>query len=260
MRSLKCGNEAKLLTDEEIKTHDLFAKLNSKKLLTAEDEEDDAELKYLTFLRNIRDNDKQLFEKIKRLPKKARTARAHNKKTNQVITFFRKGKLRKVFQTNGSQTEEVDFFEAAKILEATPKTKKEKIGEDFYKQLNENKKAFDKVFENEADELASAKGGSHEARFTRTIKAIIKAKEFTEDDEEYLYEVLTLLRDGALPKATIKKIIKQVKGEINPLKILAKIRAGIAPEFFQKTFITSAADTTGPKEVILSEYLVGGNN
>ncbi len=254
------GNDAKLLTDEEIKTHDLFAKLNSKKLLTAEDEEDDAELKYLTFLRNIRDNDKQLFEKIKRLPKKARTARAHNKKTNQVITFFRKGKLRKVFQTNGSQTEEVDFFEAAKILEATPKTKKEKIGEDFYKQLNENKKAFDKVFENEADELASAKGGSHEARFTRTIKAIIKAKEFTEDDEEYLYEVLTLLRDGALPKATIKKIIKQVKGEINPLKILAKIRAGIAPEFFQKTFITSAADTTGPKEVILSEYLVGGNN
>ena len=90
------GNDARLLTDEEIKSHDLFTKLTSKKLLTGEDEEEESELKYLLFLRDIRDNNKELFERIKRLPKKARTAKKYNIKSNSVITFFRKGKLRKI--------------------------------------------------------------------------------------------------------------------------------------------------------------------
>ena len=69
---------------------------------------------------------------------------------------------------------------------------------------------------------------------------------------------MTLLRDGALPKARIKKLLKETKDEINPLKILARIRSGVDPEFFQTTYVTGAADTFGPKEVILSEYLMGG--
>ena len=72
------GNDSKLLTDEEIKSHDLFSRLTSKETITGEDEEEDYELKYLTFLRDIRDNQKNLFNKIKRLPKKSRTARKHS--------------------------------------------------------------------------------------------------------------------------------------------------------------------------------------
>ena len=65
------GNDAKLLTDEEIKAHDLFEKLNSKRTIIGDDEEEDTELQYLSFLREIRDNDKELFNKIKNIPKKA---------------------------------------------------------------------------------------------------------------------------------------------------------------------------------------------
>jgi len=54
----------------------------------------------------------------------------------------------------------------------------------------------------------------------------------------------------------MKKILKEVKDEINPLKILARIKAGISPNVFQGTFAKSAADISGPKEVILSEYLM----
>ena len=70
------GADARLLTDgEEIKSHDLFAKLTSKKTITGEDEEEESELEYLTEIRAIRDSHPDLFARIKRLPKKARSTR-----------------------------------------------------------------------------------------------------------------------------------------------------------------------------------------
>lgn len=251
------GNDARLLTDEEIKSHDLFSRLNSRKTLTDEDGEENPELKYLMYLREIRDNNnKDLFEKIKRLPKKARTGKEYTQDQNAVITFFRKGKLRKIFKTNGNIVEEVDFFKAAEILKADANTKKEKLDAEFYKHLEANKKEFDAVFINEEGELKHSGGRSAETRLFRLIKAIEKSTEYTDDDEDYLQEVLTLLQDGAISKATIKKLLKVTTGEANPLKILAIIKSSIAPELFQKTFVTNASDTSGPKEVILSEYLV----
>jgi superfamily II DNA/RNA helicase len=236
------GNDARLLTDEEIKSHDLFMKLTSKHLITGENEKEDPELEYLAFLRDIRDNNKDLFEKIKKFPKKARTAKKSDESHNSVLTFFRKGKLRKIFECKGNSTEEIDFFKAAEILKSDKGTKKEKLGQDFYKFLEENKKEFNAVF--------------FEGKLIKIIKAVIKSKEFTDEDEDYLQTILALLKEGGVPKLTIKKICKQVEKEINPLKILAKIRTGIPQSLFQGTYIKSSADMSGPKEVILSEYLI----
>ena len=70
------GADARLLTEgEEIKSHDLFAKLTSKKTITGEDEEEESELEYLTEIREVRDKQPELFARIKRLPKKARSTR-----------------------------------------------------------------------------------------------------------------------------------------------------------------------------------------
>ena len=70
------GADARLLTEgEEIKSHDLFAKLNSKKTITGEDEEEESELEYLTEIREVRDKQPELFARIKRLPKKARSTK-----------------------------------------------------------------------------------------------------------------------------------------------------------------------------------------
>jgi len=253
------GNDAKLLTDEDIKSHDLFTKLTSNKLITGEDEKEDPELKHLCFLRDLRDKEKEIFEKIKKLPKKARTARKYDGINNSVITFFRKGKLRKIFQTKGLSVDEVDFLTAAEILKANKNTKREKLEAEFYKHLESNKKEFDAVFTEDDEELKSTGGRSHEAMLIKTIKAIIKSPEFTDDDEDYLHEVLRILKEGGIAKATMKRILKDIKDEINPLKILAKIRSGISPNVFQGTFAKSAADISGPKEVILSEYLIKGN-
>jgi len=250
------GNDARLLTDEDIKSHDyLFKRLNSKKTITGEDDEDDPELRYLTFLRDIRDNDKELFEKVKRLPKKSRTAKKHNKNYDSVMTFFKKGKLRKIFITKGNSVEEVDFAEAAEILESQKNAKGEKLDAKFYKYLEKNKHEFDEVFAKESDELKSSRGASNENKLIKFIKAIHKSSEFTDDDEDYLREVLGLLKEGGIDKSTIKRLLKSIQKEENPLKILAKIKSGIPQELFYGTFV-SGADISGPREVILSEYLI----
>jgi superfamily II DNA or RNA helicase len=253
------GNDAKLLTDEEVKSHDLFMKLNSKSTIIGEEEkEEDIELKYLTKLREIRDNDKKLFERIKRLPKKARTSKAFEQPKDAVLTFFRKGKLRKIFLCSGGLPEEINFAEAIKILDSNEKTKKEFLKPEFYEKLSKNKIAFDEIFEKE-EENVEARGISNEINLLKRIKAIYKAEELTEEDETYLLELKILLEDGAVPKATIKKILKEISKEINPIKILAKIKKNVPEDYFKKTFVSNSADITGPKEVILSEYLVGGN-
>ncbi len=250
------GNDAVLLTDEEIKSHDLFKKLTSKELIAGEDEEDDPELKYLSFLRELRDNDKELYERIKRLPKKARTARSREADKNSVITFFRLGKLRKIFQTEGELAREVDFFTAANILNAKKDTKKEKLLPDFYEHLERNKKALNEVMTSAENIAKAPTGTSYESKLIKRIKAVIKKPELTDEDEEYLQAVLDLIRDGGLPKATMARIEKSIKDEISPLKILAKIKSGIPPNLFKGTFSKSATDIIGTREVVLSEYLI----
>jgi superfamily II DNA/RNA helicase len=250
------GNDAKLLTDEEVKSHDLFRRLNSKEVLMGEEETDDPELEWLIKLRELRDNDKDLFEKIKKLPKKSRTARKTTEKG--VVTFFRKGKLRKIYLNKNSKINELDFREAVKILKAEKTEKRIQIPEEFFKLLEENKKEFDTFFTNEVEDYTTTARG-HEAQLKKIIKATLsKPDGLTDDDEEYLREVLNLIKEGAIPKQTMKTITIDIKKEISPLKIITKMKATLpaGSEFFQETYKGIAGNTEGPKEVILSEMLL----
>lgn len=251
------GEDAAYLTDgEEVFSHELFNRLNSKKIIEGEDEEVDSELKYLSEIRAIRDNDPDLFEKIKRLPKKARSAKQHSVIRDAVLTFFRKGKLRKIYMTDGESTQELDFFQAADILKSTPQVQKEKLGKNYYEYLAQNKKEFKLSTIEEISEFKHKGGKSSETKLIQFIKAILKKKGFTEDDEEYLKRVLTLLEDGTLPKQTTKTIVKNIGKESNYLKIYDIIRKNIPLSFFATPVAEFAGQSPSPREVILSEYLI----
>jgi hypothetical protein len=68
----------------------LFEILNSKKALEDEGEAEDSELKYLRIIQGIRDKKPDLFEKVRNLPRKARSYRQEAGR-EQVLTYFRKG-------------------------------------------------------------------------------------------------------------------------------------------------------------------------
>lgn len=268
------GNDARLLTEgEEIKSHDLFQRLTSKKTITGEDEEVVSELKYLEIIRDIRDNNVDLFSKIKHLPKKARSAKkshlplGEGRGEDSLLTYFRKGKLHKFFLTNSSESKEIDFLESAKILESEVETKRGKIEREFYTFLEKNKEAFkDATLEYEAE--TTTRGGRD--NITKILR-ILKSKQvknyqgFTEDDDQYIQKVIKLLEDGNLPKQTTKNVAQALNGIEDPIKILSKIKTNISEEFFREHISHSSADVFGPREVILSEYLIaydfsGGNN
>jgi superfamily II DNA/RNA helicase/HKD family nuclease len=255
------GADARLLTEgEEIKSHDLFSRLTSKKTITGEDEEEESELKYLQAIRGIRDSEPDLFDKIKRLPKKARTARDYKAKVDFLLTYFRKGKLQKFYLSDNASTQELDFLTAAKYLEVAEDTPRQSVGSDYYELLDKNKKAFAVATTEEAPQT-KMKGGRDSATFVLKILKSNQIKHFkgyTEDDELYIKKVIGLIEEGGLPKQTAKTLAKELGKETNPLKILARLKTNIAPEFFKEPIAESAAQTSGPREVILSEHLIGG--
>ncbi len=254
------GNDARLLTEgEEIKSHDLFTRLTSRKTITGEDETEQSELKYLQVIRNIRDNEPHLFEKIKRLPKKARTARTNETKDNTLLTYFRKGKLQKFYLAQNQSTRESDFFSTARQLEVDKDTQRQSIPQDYYHLLDMNKKAF-QLATTEETPVTKMKGGRDTATFVlRFLKAnqIKHFQGYTEDDELYIKQVIKLIEEGGLPKQTTKTLQKELSKELNPLKILGILKKNIPSEFFKEPVAEGAAQTSGPREVILSEYLIG---
>ena len=262
------GADARLLTEgEEIVSHDLFAKWNSKKTITGEDEDEETELKFLTEIRAVRDNQPELFERIKRLPKKARSTRTLSSQPAvqdlpALLTYFRQGKLDKFFLgASGSQpTAELDFMSAAKILKPADATEpRQAIPREFYDLLARNKAAFVTVTTADAEQAESTHRGSpNDAYILKRLKekAVCRCPQFTEDDEEFVGKVVRLLEDGAVPKATAKKVAAALKREIQPLKVLAILRRHIKHEFFQTSPAAHASQALSPREVILSSYLV----
>lgn len=258
------GADARLLTEgEDVESHELFNRLISRKTITGEDEGEESELKYLQVIRSIRDSNPNLFEKIKRLPKKARTAKKYGGEANRVLTYFRKGKLQKFFTVGKDAAEEVDVIRAAGQLESQVKTPREKLPADFYDKLEKNKQAFTFATTAEDVELTAQRGGSDSTiQVLKILKAVRDFRQYTEDQEAYLKRVMNRLEEGALPKQTAKTVLKALGKESkteqpHPLKVLAVLQNNVPEEFLESHVAESAAHTAGPREVILSEYLIG---
>lgn len=257
------GADARLLTEgEAVESHELFNRLISKKTITGEDEMEETELKYLQIIRDIRDKDPDLFTQIKHLPQKARTAKQSEEHENSLVTFFRKGKLQKFFRANQKDAEELDFMMAARTLEAKPDSKRMPLPDNFYYLLEHNKQGFlTATLEEIIPDLKIKGGRDSSSQLVKILKAVRDFRQFTDTQEIYWKSVLRQLEEGGIPKQTSKQTLKELKTllkkDINPFKILAVLQKNIPDEFLEGHIAESSAQTAGPREVILSEYLTG---
>ena len=258
------GADARLLTEgEAIESHKLFDTLLSRETVTGEEEQEVSELKYLQIIRDIRDNDPDLFERIKRLPKKARTAKLSTEESNRLLTYFRKGKLQKFFVASDGDSEELDFINAASRLESQKSDPRQKMPQDFYAKLDKNKRAFTEATTEQPELVNTSRGGSDSsARVVKILRAIDR-RQYTEDDEAYVDKVKSRLAEGTLPKQTARNLHLALKQALetegfSSLKALAIIRDKVPDRLLESHFIEdSTTDNSKPREVILSEYLVG---
>ena len=253
------GEDAKYLTDgEEIGSQELFDTLNQKNAYTGEDKEGDSELKYLEIMRTLRDEQPDLFQKIKELPKKARSG-FKQKKSNidQLITFFRIGKLKKFYQNQHGRSQEITFFDAVNMLECSPETRRAEIPSNYFHLLKTNRQRFNLDISQDVDTTKAQGGRSNLSYIEKRLKdkAFRKCRKFTDDDEELINNVRKMIDQGTIAKKIAQKIKKALEKTLEPLEVLAILRKHIR--------IVTVADTRVhdkalKREVILSGYLLGG--
>ena len=262
------GGDAALLTEgEPIGSHELFDRLISSKTLTGEEEGENSELKYLTVIKTVRDQQPELFEKIKRLPKKARSAKlasATAKATEEresLVTFFRRGKVQKFFlAAPGAESIELDFITAAQLLECEPNEARRKLPASFFDLLAKNKQAFLDAT-TEEDNLLPRRGRDSTYQMLKILKAVFQnTQPLTDEQEEYMQTVMARLEAGSLPKETIARALKALEGlgdqMIQPLKVLAALQTSIPPKLLEGHFAEHNRTSKGRAEVILSMVLL----
>lgn len=251
------GEDAKYLSDgEEVSSQQLFDTLNNKKTYTGEDEEGDSELKYLEMMRNLRDKNPDLFEKIKKLPKKARSGRKTTTvEKDKLVTFFRLGKLKKFYSNQGGESEEITFFDAVNMLECKPETKRASIpSEKYFHMLDTNKARFE--LDTTQGEEDKVKGGASNVKYIeKRMKdvAFRRYKGFTDSDEEFILGVKQMIQQGLMAKKTAQKIKKELEKEDDPLQMLHILQRHI-----RSVAVDEIQNGKSPiaREVILSGYLL----
>ena len=195
---------------------------------TLEDDEDgikDSELRYLEIIRNIRDTDEKLFSKIKRLAIKSRSAKdaPDGILSDSVLSYIRKGNLKKYFISKSDVAQEIDFMETAELMESevfTPLYKMSDIDMETLYSGQENN--IDTLYaQNKIVENTDSKGIRGNSKIVSDwLKVYIKNETATGYDKEYFKSIKTAIDVGEIPKGYIQVLSKQIKlwqtDKINP--------------------------------------------
>ena len=202
-----------------------------------------------------------MFDKIKRLPKKARTASVSKKMPNALISFFRRGALKKFVYSDALKSEEIDFMTAAKAFECGKDQVKKSTPANFFDVLKSNKAYLDGLAAAEDLTPVANSGRSNEAKLQKDVMFLLRdTSQYTEEDEEFLRELSEALEMGSVPKKTVQEAKKALDKQRDIL--LENIKAvHFLKSWFSKC-VYSRNNTTNhnvkdAREIILSEYFYG---
>ncbi len=252
------GEDARYLTDtEQFDSQELFNKLNDEKTYSGEDEEGDSELKYLEIIRKIRDKAPGLFEKIKELPKKARSGFVRKGlAADCLVTFFRAGNLKKFYANENGQSREITFFEAVAALECGENTKRAGSPDAFFDLLRQNKAKFES--DAYVASIPATTGGKSNTSYIEDRLSTIEfkyCKAFKDDDKAFNSRVMAMLKQGTMASKTAQNIKKKAEKEISPEGFLAILREYV-PAHDLPTGQDDDKRESQKKEVILSGYIL----
>ena len=209
-------------------------------------------------MRQIRDEQPELFERIKKLPKKARSGfRKERTADDQLITFFRLGKLKKFYQNRTGKSSEITFFDAVNLLECLPETARGKIPAEYYHLLETNKQRFhmDTTQDVEPDSKTGGRSNLNYIEKRLKDKFFKNCPTFTDHDEEFLDSIRKMIAQGTIAKKVSQKIKKEMERTMEPLEVLHILRKHIRTVPGAET---KNSRSSLKREVILSGYLLGG--
>ncbi len=256
------GEDYKYLSDaEEVSAQNLFADL-SKNLDDEDGESTNPELAYLALIRGIRDTNSELFNKIKRLPLNAKTAKKDAQSNHDyTITFLRKGALKSFFVTDADETEtkQLSFMDAIKMIECSENEPKLAVAGEYYDHLKKNSKAFDDMLVAEEEvTVEKTMVTGNDKKVITALKALKSAATLTDIEDDRIDTVIKRCENGELPAKITKSIVKELGlTHSDPIELYHAIINLIPDTYFNETDILKSV-VNGEKEIILSCYICGG--
>lgn len=253
------GEDFKYLSDdEEIDSFALYDKLMAS--LDDNEEIGETELEYLSFIRKLRDENEEMYIKIKNLPKKSKSSREYKEKIikNSTISFLKKGENKRIYITDTKfKTRELTFFEAVNYFKCEENEKRRKINKEFFDLLAMNKANFENKTKNKFNEITKKVGISGQIK--KIINTLKFYKKFSEIEEKKLEKIIEIYTVGKTSKKDDKEILEKCKTvleTVNYHKILEVFYESI-PEEYKKKTEKKVDKYLGKVEVLLSEYLIG---
>ena len=249
------GEDIKYLSEEEeVSSKKLFSDLTGD--LDAEEKSTNPELAYLAAIRQIRDNDSELFAQIKRLPKKAKAGKiSTNVCKDNTISFIRKGALKTFFMSDSYGAHQISFMEAIPYIEAEPEEQAVQVPGEYFVHLKQNDKAFDEMLVSEEEvTIEKVMVTGNDAKVIKMLKAILADSRLTDDQEAKIHKMIALYEAGEIPAKISKDIVKKSKLAADSLELYYTIMDEIPTDYLEKRKDKSST-VEGEKQVILSCYL-----
>lgn len=256
------GEDYKYLSDEEeVSAQKLFSNL-SRDLDDDAEDSINPELEYLAIIRNVRDINPELFNKVKRLPLKAKTAKAHEALDNDyTLTFLRKGALKAFFRaaTDEFTPKQLSFMDAIKIIECEPDEPKLRVAGPYYSQLKFNSNAFDDMLIAEEEiSLEKPMVTGNDKKVINALKGIKNNATLTSIEEDRVDILIKRCENGELPAKITKSIVRVLNlSHKDLIELYHTVMYNIPDSYFEDTKETKSF-VNGQKEIILSCYLCGG--
>ena len=235
------GTDAKYLTNEQIKTHDLFKKINEDMY----DDEGENQLHYLMQIRQIRDENPELYQKIRNIAPKTKISRQSDK--YELITLLKSDNLKSIIKTSKETVEEIDFFTAIRYLNAEPDEIAYKTNIDYYELLD---KAYDE-FTKQIHKKTIVKPTRNELKLQEYIKYALQDKTISANEQIDLLDTLNVIKQGKLTKKEVSTIKNNIENNnITTQNIIKQIETIDVTQNKQNKY------TYNKKEIILSEYFM----
>ena len=193
------------------------------------EEEKDERLIYLMKLRKIKEENPELFKKIKNMPLRARAGRKHKILNGSTICFIRNQKRDAFYycKPDGS-LDELTFVESAKQFEARAEEKQIPLHESHHVQVNAAIKSFSEQIHKESakDKKVDVTQGPNEKKAIAYLDAFLNIKLASQEEVELILLAKKAIRYGRFQnlQRDINKLHNAVKVKhVKPVILLEKL-------------------------------------
>ena len=266
------GNDARYLTEsEDVGSYKLFGgkdgeaifKRMSKGEYYGNDGGSDKKLEYLVEIRKVRDEKKELFERIKRLPKKIKSSKKHEQEKG-LITYMERGRFKSFLFSDNKTVSELNFLSAIEFFKCKENTKREPLSENFYGLLTANKNKFESLLYETGHNLDDVTLKTSEGKCMQILSADIftDLSTFTEEDIHAFKTIKKAFNFGKILPVDSRNIWKNVQSYFrecedqnkspDPIIVLNYFRELISSKTLSSVESESQESLLLKKQIILS--------